>query len=136
MDDIDNLAASISQGYERLMSAIQSSSHGGGHAARSHRNMENDNQQGSPRAPVQKAPPAGSTGVQTRSPFENRLSVSVTYPVYLFTRSPTCRTRLDGILMYCRHPPELVKTPYRWTNCRHSTLGGVNVVQGKISGST
>lgn len=117
------------------MSAIQSSSRGDGHEARSRRNTASDSQLGSPRPPVQRAPPAGTTGVQTRSPFENRLSVSVICLVYPFTHSTICRTRLEGIFISCRHLPGLLKILYRQINCGHSNLGSANAVQGKISGS-
>ena len=79
-DDIRNLAASIDRGYERIISVIQSNPHGRGGGVDSHTNTANDDQPEIGGPSKWKTHRAGSTGVKTRSPFENRLSVSSLYP--------------------------------------------------------
>ena len=72
--DIRTLAASIDQGHQRIISAIQSNPHGRGGGVDPHNGAADV---GGPSR--RRARPAGSTGVKIRSPFENRLSVRPFY---------------------------------------------------------
>lgn len=74
-NDIRTLAASIDQGHQRIISAIQSNNHSRGGGVDPRNGMANVDRSGVGTPSMRRARPAGSTGVRTRSPFENRLSV-------------------------------------------------------------
>ncbi|KAF9790778.1 hypothetical protein BJ322DRAFT_1017420 [Thelephora terrestris] len=73
VDDINNLAESINQGYKRIISIIQADSHGNRNGVDLHPDRESNSAR-----PTRRVPPVGST----RSPFENELSVGFLYSLW------------------------------------------------------